>query len=107
MKSSWGGSIKPLKKGLTVTPFCFLSFSGVYRPRALPSAGIFPFARSFLCDFKGSKTTDPQELSTGLPNLRASRYGIFLSPGFSLSAGSLLKNWLLGGLSCPLFGEIG
>ena len=47
---------------------------GIYRPRALPSAGLFPFARSFLCDFKSTKTNDPSELLNGLPDLRSSRY---------------------------------
>ena len=51
-----------------------IKLSGVYRPRALPSAGLFPFVRSFLCDFKDTKTNDSNELLNGLPNLRSSRY---------------------------------
>ena len=54
---------------------CFL---GIYRPRALPSAGLFPFARSFLCDFKSTKTDDPSEILNGLPDLRSSRYNLFI-----------------------------
>lgn len=57
-----------------LTCFFFCIFLGIYRPRALPSAGLFPFARSFLCDFKSTKTNDPSEILNGLPDLRSSRY---------------------------------
>lgn len=62
------------KISLTKRIVFYFIFVGVYRPRALPSAGFFPFVRSFLCDFKSTKTNDPDELLNGLPNLRSSRY---------------------------------
>ena len=57
--------------------FFSVCFLGIYRPRALPSAGLFPFARSFLCDFKSTKTNDPNEILNGLPDLRSSRYIVY------------------------------
>ncbi|KAJ7386398.1 hypothetical protein OS493_008522 [Desmophyllum pertusum] len=67
----------------------------VYRPRALPSAGLFPFVRSFLCDFKDTKTTDSNELLNGLPNLRSSSLGRLIEDGLPLIANSQSQERIL------------
>ncbi|KAL9951119.1 hypothetical protein ACROYT_G043723 [Oculina patagonica] len=69
--------------------------NSVYRPRALPSAGFFPFVRSFLCDFKSTKTNDPDELLNGLPNLRSSSLSRLLEDGLPLMTNSSLRERLL------------
>ncbi|XP_027045418.1 ATP-binding cassette sub-family A member 1-like isoform X2 [Pocillopora damicornis] len=67
----------------------------IYRPRALPSAGFFPFARSFLCDFKNTKTNDPDELLNGLPNLRSSSLGRLIEDALPLMANSTVRERIL------------
>ncbi|PFX16944.1 ATP-binding cassette sub-family A member 1 [Stylophora pistillata] len=67
----------------------------IYRPRALPSAGIFPFARSFLCDFKSTKTNDPSELLNGLPNLRSSSLGRLIEDALPLMANNTIRERIL------------
>lgn len=69
--------------------------NSVYRPRALPSAGALPFVRSFLCDFRTAKTNDPEELSSGLPNLRSSSLSRLIEDSMPLIANSSLRERIL------------
>ena len=65
-------------EGLTIVIFtdvlviCFVSVA--YKPRALPSAGLFVFMQSFICDFRNSEV-DPSKpyLTGGLPDITNSR----------------------------------
>lgn len=68
--------------------------NSVYRPRALPSAGVLPFARSLLCDFRTAKTNDYRELLTGLPNLRSSSLSRLLEDSLPILANSSLMERL-------------